>query len=65
MHSLDVQISLSGQKAYAMCAEKYGKVFADAVIDKEVQLHADNIDIVVFEDYAKYDWMQEFKKKKK
>ncbi len=59
---MEIQISLLGQKHYDAAVRKYGKKFADAVIEKELQLYADDVDC--FAAYAKYEWMQDFLKSK-
>ena len=52
---IEVLISMSGQKAYQKAVEKYGEEFADTVVEKELQLFADNLDC--FDEYAEYDFM--------
>ncbi len=61
MSDLEIRISLGAQQKYEQAVRKYGQSFADAVVDKELQLHADNLDC--FDKYAEYEWMQEFKTK--
>lgn len=51
------RIDMHGQQDYKAAIKKYGQEFADAVVRQELQLYADNLDC--FDDYAKYDWMQE------
>ncbi len=58
---MDIQISMGAQIHYEAAVKKYGQKFADAVVEQELQLHADNIDC--FDDFAEYDWMQELKEK--
>ena len=48
-----------GQRYYAKAVKKYGQEFADAVVESELQLHADNLDDTVFKAYSKYAWIQE------
>lgn len=55
---LNPRISMGGQEAYAVAANKYGIEFADAVVERELQLHADNLNC--FEEYAGYDEFKEF-----
>jgi len=58
MSDIQARISMAAQKNYEEAIKKYGKSFADAVVAKELQLHADNLDC--FDEYATYEWMQEF-----
>lgn len=55
---MDIQVFMGGQLHYKAAVEKYGQVFADAVVAEELQLYADNLDC--FDEYAEYEWMQEF-----
>lgn len=55
---MEVNISMGAQKNFEAAIKKYGEVFAEAVVEKELQLHTDNLDC--FDEYAQYDWMKEF-----
>ena len=56
------RIDMHGQIHYKAAVKKYGQEFADAVVEQELQLYADSLEC--FDDYAEYDWMQEFIEKK-
>ena len=58
---LEPRISMLGQKAYEKAIKKYGEVFANAVVETELQLHADNLDC--FDEYTKFDFMQALKER--
>lgn len=55
---IEIHISVAGQVHYEAAVKKYGQEFAKAVVEQELQLYADNLEC--FDDYAEYDWMQEF-----
>lgn len=55
---MKVQISMCAQMSYEAAVKKYGQDFADAVVAQELQLHADSLEC--FDDYAEYDWMQQY-----
>lgn len=63
MDDVQARISMSGQIFYADAIKRYGPEFAEAVVQKELQLHADNLDC--FDEYATYDFMQSLIKTKK
>jgi len=53
---IETQISMSAQKQYEAAVKKYGRDFADAVVESELQLFADSLDC--FDEYAEYEHMQ-------
>lgn len=51
---IETMISMSGQKAWLRAVNKYGKEYADSVVETELQLFADSMNC--FDD----DYYQEF-----
>ena len=41
---VEARISMSGQKKWLAAVKKYGKEYADSVVETELQLFADSID---------------------
>lgn len=52
MAEIHMGIEMAAQKQYEQAVEKYGEDFADAVVERELQLHADSLDC--FDEYTQY-----------